>query len=819
MFRHTSSGVAALAAATLLLESTLTRLLAVAQFYHFAFLVISLALLGFGASGTLLSVLPRLRSISTERLLAWLGIATAASIALAYAVINLLPFDSYSIAWDRRQIVYFVLYYLALTLPFVCGGLGIGAALAASEGRSHRIYAANLLGSAAGVLLAPLVLWLAGVLGAVLASMLVALMPALALRPRWPALLVLVGCLAGLSTLGALNLSDRGPLGMAISPYKGLAQAQRIPGATSIFGRWDAVARADVVADAHTRMLPGLSYVYTGTVPMQLGLSLDADSLKPITLAAPEEFAAAPFMPEAVAFELRPAGRVLVLEPGGGLGILQALAGGADGVAAVPGNALLRRAVAQAAAADIYANARVQTSEESTRVHLRRDPAVYDVVYFPLTDPYRPITSGAYSLGESYTLTVDSFQDALERLAPDGVLVITRWLQKPPSESLRLFATLIEALERASAAESRIAPAQALVAFRGIQTITVLVKPDGWTADALARVREFAATRRYDLVWAPDVRPDEVNRFNRLATPEDYNLIRALLETPDRAKFYGGYRFAIEPATDDHPFFFHFFRWGQTGEVLAALGRTWQPFGGSGYLVLFALLALVLLLSALLILAPLFVARGGAKPRPTAGQRAQTALYFGALGIAFLFVEIPLIQRWILALGHTTYAFTAVVLTLLLFSGLGSLLTRARWLPKRAVLFALSALAFMTALAGPALVDVAIGWPPAARAGVLVASLAPMALLMGLPFPLGLAWLESLAGPGRVLVPWAWAINGCASVVASVLAAILAISYGFTVVLALGAAAYAVAAATFAAKSMSFAPQRHEDHPAEIGGL
>ena len=157
-----------------------------------------------------------------------------------------------------------------------------------------------------------------------------------------------------------LNLSDRGPLGMAISPYKGLAQAQRIPGATSVFGRWSAVARADVVAGAHTRALPGLSYAFTGTVPAQLGLSLDADSLKPITLAAPKVFAAASFMPEAAAFALRPSGRVLVLEPGGGLGVLQALAGGADAVTAVPGNALLHRAVAlTAGAADLYADPHV----------------------------------------------------------------------------------------------------------------------------------------------------------------------------------------------------------------------------------------------------------------------------------------------------------------------------------------------------------------------------------------------------------------------------------------------------------------------------
>jgi hypothetical protein len=814
MFRHAASGVAALAAATLLLESALTRLLAVAQFYHFAFLVISLALLGFGASGALLSVAPRLRGCAPARLLAWLGIATAASITLAYAAVNWLPFDSYSIAWDRRQVAYFVLYYLALTLPFVCGGLGIGAALAASQGHSHQVYAANLLGSAAGVLLAPLALWLAGVPGAALTSVAVALLPALGLRPRWPVGGTLIGCLLGLSALAAGNLTDRGPLGMAISPYKGLAQAQRIPGATVVFGRWDAAARIDVVAGAHTRALPGLSYAYTGAVPVQLGLSLDADSLKPITLAAAEEFPAAAFMPEAAAFALRPDGRVLVLEPGGGLGVLQALAGRAAAVTAVPGNALLRRGVAQAAgAADVYADARVKTSAESPRAHLRRDPALYDIIYFPLTDPYRPITSGAYSLGESYTLTVDAFQDALARLAPDGVLVITRWLQKPPSESLRLFATLIEALERGGAG-TKAPPPEALVAWRGIQTITVFVRPAGWTPDELARIREFAATRRYDLVWAPDVQPDEVNRFNRVTVPEDYHLIRALLEASDRTRFYAGYRFAIAPATDDHPFFFHFFRWGQTGEVLAGLGRTWQPFGGSGYLVLFALFALVLALSAALIVAPLLVARRRAGSRPTAGQRIQTALYFGSLGIAFLFVEIPLIQRWIVALGHPTYAFTAVVLTLLLFSGLGSLLARARWLPKRAALLALSALALVTALTSPVLINIVLGWPFVLRALALVVCLAPMALLMGLPFALGLAWLEGLGARGRALTPWAWAINGCASVVASALAAILTLSYGFTIVLASGAGAYAVAAAT----SMSFAAQRHEDHAAEIGG-
>ena len=155
--------VAALAAATLLLEGALLRLLAVAQFYHFAFLVVSLALLGFGASGTLLSLSPSLQAMPLQQLLPAVGASFAASVAVSYATVNWLPFDSFSIAWERKQILYFILYYLALALPFLCGGLGIGAVLAASSERSHLVYAANLAGSAAGALLALACLWLGGV--------------------------------------------------------------------------------------------------------------------------------------------------------------------------------------------------------------------------------------------------------------------------------------------------------------------------------------------------------------------------------------------------------------------------------------------------------------------------------------------------------------------------------------------------------------------------------------------------------------------------------------------------------------------------------
>ncbi|MBS1249770.1 MAG: hypothetical protein MAG431_01354 [Chloroflexi bacterium] len=849
MFRRQAFSVALFAAATLLLESTFTRLLAVAQFYHFAFLVISLALLGFGASGALLSIFPKLRPESLNRMLAWLGLGFFISVGIAYAGVNWLPFDSYSIAWERRQILLFALYYLSLALPFLVSGLGIGAALAVVEDRSHLLYAANLFGSAVGALLAPLALGVAGVPGAVLLSACLGGLPALVFsrskrkhfprsrRKRFPPdsahgaplergsnlitekkgkfenwlrsggiLLFGLGFLA-FGGLALLNGRGRAPLGITISPYKGLAHAYRYPGSETLFSKWNPISRVDVLRHAGTRRLPGLSYAYDRTPPPQHGLSVDAGPLQPITLTSPADFEAAAWMPESLAFVLNPRASVLVVEPGGGLGVLQALAGDAAQVTALVENPLIVEAATTTSLDfNVYHHPRVEVVSEPGRVFLGQEQRVYDICYFPLTDAYRPVTSGAYSLAENYTLTGEGLESALASLSPAGTLVISRWAQSPPSESLRLVATLAESLARRGVEH----PEETLLAYRGIQTFTVLVKPAGWTERELGAARDFLESRRFDLVWAPDIQEGEVNRFNRLPEPSYYENVKALLTSSNREEVYAAYAYDISPPGDNHPFFFHFFTWEQTPEVLSTLGKTWQPFGGSGYFILLALLALVVVLSAVLILLPVVFQRVIIHSFPPCRAIWQIACrdtistymrghdwngkagkgilaYFGLLGLGFLFLEIPLIQRWILLLGQPTYAFTVVVIALLFFSGLGSM-AAGSWLNPRTGLGILVLAAVGYTLAMPHLTQILLAWPGWARMMGTFLGLAPLGFLMGIPFPLGLAWLKENA-PG--MIPWAWAVNGCASVIASVLAAIFALSYGYTLVMLLGVAAYA----------------------------
>ncbi|HEX2222357.1 MAG TPA: hypothetical protein VHK06_07510, partial [Candidatus Limnocylindria bacterium] len=256
--------------------------------------------------------------------------------------------------------------------------------------------------------------------------------------------------------------------------------------------------------------------------------------------------------------------------------------------------------------------------------------------------------------------------------------------------------------------------------------------------------------------------------------------------------FYARSEFDITPPTDDRPFFFHFFRWDQTPDVLENLGRRWQPFGGSGYFVLLALLAFAVVAAVAFVLAPVALARRfrASLGEVGAGRAARTLVYFTALGLAFLLVEIALVQRAILVLGQPALALAAVIGGVLLASGIGSLASSR--MPWRASLAAAVALAALGALTSGAVAQALLGQSLPVRLIGVTAAIAPLAVFMGVPFARGIAAL----GAHPAMVPWAWAANGSASVIAGVLAVLLSLSFGLGAVLWVGAGFYAVALLT-----------------------
>lgn len=754
-------GLILISASALAFEVTLTRLFAVQQFHHFAFLVIGLAVMGFAASGVILSYKPYGTSLIT------LCLAYSVTIFLAYAVINFITFDSYSIAWDRQQIGVLFLYFLSAAAPFLFAGWVIGANLTAAGSQAYRPYAANLVGSALGVPLALVAIPLLGGEGAVMLSLALGVLAAAAFsmagRTRWT-------LIAGGLVLGVLSFATPSQVDLRLSPYKPLSLTELAAEAQTTISRWSPAARIDVVESGGTHVFPGLSLNAGLDLPQQAALFIDGDGPLPITnlsLEAPEAAILASHMPAALAYQLRPGANSLLLQPGAGLEVFVALGSGAGRVHVARDEPAVFEVLGgpySEFSQGLLQDARLELLERPSRGALLEGDEQYDVVHFALSDPYRPVTNGAFSLTEHYPLTVEALSDAIGRLSEDGLLVLTRWLGTPPSESARAWATLLAAMDPEEI-ESRV------LAFRGMRTATMIASPRPFTSQELGAVRDFLEFNGYDPIWLPDLNPGELNQRNRLPEPTYYELYSKLLES--RQSTIDSYEFNLRPPTDDRPYFYHFFRWAQTPEVLSSLGQTWQPFGGSGYLVLVALLAMVLLIAAALLIFPSFA---GASPS------APGIVYFACLGAGYLLVEIPLIQQFTLLLDRPALALAVVLFTLLLTSGIGSWFSIR--LPLRSSLAVLVALVILIAMALPALMRLGLAWPLGARLVLAALVLAPLGTLMGIPFASGLRRIRPTQ------IPWAWSVNGALSGVGGVVAAMLTLDLGFRMALIIGALAY-----------------------------
>jgi len=789
-------GLIIVSAAGLCFQINLTRLYSVSHFYHFAFMVVSIALLGFGASGTFLAVFGNRNDKPLGGRLAWMAIGSCLSMLGSYLLINLIPFDSFSMAVDRKQILILMLHYAALALPFFFSGMIVSLLLSRQTGSGGRVYALNLMGSALGCLAAVVAPNFVGGEGTAALSSALAGLAALSFLlgsksgPRRKFVQNVVGIMAIFSAL-VFSIMDMGLrigvnggleiMELIISPYKGISYALQNPEAEIISSKWNAISRVDVVHSPSLHSIPGLSYRYLEPLPPIMGLYIDGDNLSAL-MPAESNFDYAGYLPAAIAFYLRPEARALILGSRGGMDVLSALALDARQVTAVEENMLLIEA-----AADIYNLPDVELAVSSGRSYLRSTNNRFDVIQLSLTNSYHPVNSGAYSLGEDYRYTLESFSDMLDCLEQNGLLVVTRWLQEQPSEWLRTFAMAVSTLE--ARGED---PQKQIVALRGYNTGTLLVKNGTFNSKELALIRAFLDEKAFDLVFAPGIQIEEINRSNILPEEVYYQTFTDVIGNKQRDVFYEQYVYDVRPPVDDHPFFGHYFKWSQIGGIWRSLGTTWQPFGGAGFLVILAIFGLAVILASVMILLPAIVKKETKNP-PVKGN-IRILIYFGMIGLAFLLVEMPMIQQFILYLDHPTYAMAVVLFSLLLFSGFGS-----RWGSK---ILSISAalLILLTFLTGwlfllPAILRATLGLPLAARISISIISIAPIGFLMGIPFPAGLEWMRECTpsdenNHAEGMVAWLWAVNGSTSVLASILSSLLSLSFGFNRTLAVGIICY-----------------------------
>ena len=804
--------VALISAAALAYEILLMRLFSIILWHHFAYMIISLALLGYGASGAVLSLAQR----AVRQRFAPLFCAAAAAFGVSaigcFVLAQRVPFNPLEILWDPRQPAYLLAVYLLLLLPFLCAGACVCMALSCFRGTLSRIYSFDILGAGAGSLgvvallfvLSPAnALKLIGALGFVAAAVAWLECGGSSLARRWPAALLMA--LAGLPLL-----LPQAWLAPVMSPYKELSQTLRIPEARVVEQQSSPLGLVSVVESPRIplRHVPGLSLNASAEPPPQLGVFTDGEGLNALTRfdGRRDSLAHLDQITSALPYHLLHHPHVLVLGAGAGADVLQAHYHGARQIDAVELNPqvvdLVRHRFADYSGG-IYSggidSGRVRVHVAEARGFVAASEERFDLIQVALLDSFSASSAGLYALAENYLYTVEAVQDDLRHLQSGGLLAITRWVTLPPRDALKLFGAAVVALERSGVAD----PGSRLALVRSWKTSTLLVKNGAMVGADIAAIKAFCAERSFDVAFYPGMRPEEANRYNVVQPPDLFDGATALLG-PGREEFLQRYKFHIAPATDDKPHFFHFFKWRSLPELLSLKGQGGLPLLEWGYPVLVATLVQAVVASLLLIGLPLVwvtgVGAGQNNGTPLAGSRGRVLVYFLAIGFGFMFIEIAFIQKFVLFLSHPLYAVAVVLFAFLLFAGIGSRASRRLQdgtgpklrHPVAAVALAICLSAALCLTLLPWLFQHSMGLPDAARILISAALIAPLAFFMGMPFPLGLARVE--ATDAR-LIPWAWGINGCASVTAAVLATLLAIHVGFTAVVVAALVLYGVAAA------------------------
>jgi hypothetical protein len=789
-----------ISAAALAYEVLLVRLFSIIQWHQFAFMIISVALLGYGAGGSFLSLwAARLETrfgAAFALQAALFGIATIPCFLAAQA----LHFNPLEALWDPGQALRLGGIYLFLSLPFAFAACCIGLALGHYRERLHSVYACDLLGASTGAMGVMGLLYLVFPGTALKAVAVLGLFAALiacrgAGSPWGPRALVLA--IAGLLVLPEGWVRPQ-PL-----PYKGLPQALEILGTRVIAERSSPLGILQVVESPRVpfRYAPGLSLNAPAEPPEQLGLFQDADGMSAITRYRGERATLAylDYLPSALPYHVLVRPTVLVLGAGGGAGVLQAVYHRARGIDAVELNpqitALLREDFRDYTGG-VLDRPEVRVHSADARGFVASGDGRFDLIELSLLDTAGASAAGLQASNANYLYTVEALAAYLRRLTPGGIVAITRAVTLPPRDGLKLFAMAVAALE----AEGEREPARRLAWIRGFKTHTLLIRNGAFEAEDRSRIRDFCRARSFDIAFLEDASAADSDRYNRLGQPYFLEGAQALLG-PERHDFIRRYKFDISPATDDRPYFFQFFKWPLLREAVAMRGAGGMSLLELGYPVVLATLSQALCLSVALILAPLGVRRWrGLAAGSGPGLPLRVVVTFAAIGFGFMFIEMAFIQKFGLYLGHPLLAVAVVLSGFLVFAGLGSAAVSREGRPTRLAMA--WPIAGITVLGSSYLVGLpgVFGWtsghgmwPKAVLALILVA---PLGFCMGKPFPTALALLGHRA---PALIPWAYGVNACASVIGAVLAMLFAMHLGLSALLALALGCYLVAFLAYAA--------------------
>lgn len=779
------AAVALLSAALIACEVAIIQLLSYVQWYHYANMVISIALLGFGAAATVLSLkreqLLRRSDILIPLLTVLCGLTMILAVELSRS--DFARFDSYLLFVDSLQWLKLIVNYVIYFIPFFIGALVLGIVFIKNVDEIGRFYFSNLAGSGIGALLAAFLAWyfLPPTLPAVTALMAtLAGLLAITQKPSWPTLAIAFAVTA-FSFFRMIKPAD-----VRLSEYKSLSRIMNLPAAKIVIQKPSPYGLVQVVSADALRYAPGLSLAFNNEVPVKKVVFNNGDWFGPVDAwNAKDSFHLLDYTTSALPYVLKKRNKVLVLNAGTGLQVSHALSHGASQIDAVEPHKTVSDLLLHELAPDndsIYFRPEVLMRVIEPRTFLSATNKKYDLIELPLIGAFGGGV-GLYAMREEYTLTKEAFAKMWSLLKDDGVISITVWMDYPFRNPLKIAATLVETLETEGITQYHLHVA----AVRSWGTVTYLLKKSPLTKSDETAIKEFCNYYYFDPLVLPGLRAEERSVHNGLNDSTFFMYTDELL-TGTREKLYEDYAFHIRPATDDKPYYSQFLRWKSLPQLAAVFGSHNVSFIELGWLISAISFLQVTLLALMLIVAPLFKLRHY-------GRRADklwTMLYFSGIGIGYMFLEIVLIQKVILLLGNPVYAAAMAICAMLLASGAGSYYS-SRLLPSRVlmqkVLLIIVSFLLLYSLSLSFVLQHIAPLPYAVELCILLLIVACPALFMGMPFPLGLR-IQALIEEKNVA--WAWGINASMSVISAALAALLSADAGFSAVLLMAAVSYAV---------------------------
>lgn len=774
--------IAFISCSMLMYEILLTRLCSLRLFFHFGYLIISNCLLGLGASGTLIFLFQRPWQERRRLAIATSTVLYLVSLVLAYLFVLKFHLPYTRIFSDWGGIGRFFLFNLVTAGPFFFAGGAVGMILTFHSQGVNRIYFADLLGAGVGCLISPFLLKTFGAGGCLIVLMIWGVLGALVLwPPRTRALALAAGCLVIVAGLVLLPRFEQwfpvpGKDQMDLTDRQAVPLARRVIAST-----WSVNSRIDVTPLFGEKFMfnLGTNRQHLPAIPDEIFIGQDG-SAGTYQVNFSDHPEALPLIENSLysaSLRLKKEPRVFIIGVGGGNDVWAARANNASYVKAIELNAAIldvHYKVNPSYTRLLTGDPRIHLVCDEGRSALIHDRSTYDVIQMTGIDTWAALASGAYILAENYLYTKEAIQGMYDHLAPGGVLQITR--MAADMESLRLVANIDAALRERGVAS----PDASLICLRagGVQDVTgtAMIKKGAFTPEEIEKTHQFAQLNGLKEIYLPG------RKLN--------NVVEQFILTGDKDSFIRDFPRNISPTTDDKPYFFNYSKWSQPLRERRYASEPSYISQGNPFF-LFMQLAVSLLLSLLLIVLPLLAFRRAGMDWTGGGR---TLIYFAGLGLAFIGIEVAAIQKLTLFLGLPIYSLVVSLASLLIFTGLGSLLSTRFPLRRGAKIWlipgGIAVLLLLFVFFSQRLIGHFFGQPLPARILLAVLALAPLGLLLGVPFSFGVRTLNAV---NAKLIPWAWAINACCTVIGSILTVIISMNFGFYVVLVLAAVIYIVA--------------------------